>query len=100
MTDYLKGFPRPRDVSLNEPVTLTLPAHIWLGFLASYGSSKWSCAYTSAIMSAVFDQVMDPVWLKEQEARGQEAHDTQRELLNRFLTGRGPDLPPNMTDAP
>lgn len=92
--------PKARNISLTDPVTVTLPAHIWLGFFAAYMSTKWACNYASAIAVAAQEQLMDPLWLKEREAHQQQHDDIGQALVHGFLTGRPPEPPPNVTDSP
>jgi hypothetical protein len=95
----LEHLPRPKaGLGMADPVQVTLPAHVWLSFLASYGTAKWTCNYASAIALEARAAVIDPVWLKESEASHQQQHDTMQSIAARML-GQSPDLPPNMTDG-
>ena len=94
------NIPRARDISLTAPVTVTLPAHVWAGFLASYMSTEWVCFYTTTVATAVQEQIMDPLWLKEQDAKRDDDMSQPPAFIARLLGGAPPDLPPNMTDTP
>lgn len=85
-----------RQLGLNDPVTVTLPAHVWAGFLSAYGSSEWSNSDTNAIMIEARDALFDPRWLKEREAELQRQHDTQHRIMSGMIPGfPSPDIPPD-----
>jgi hypothetical protein len=87
---------RMRTMDLNEPVTLTLPAHVWLGFLASYSATKWACMYATAIHAEAMEALLDPLWLKEREAARARRHDQEHALMSRIIPGfPAPDIPPD-----
>jgi hypothetical protein len=93
--------PRPRDISLTAPVAVTLPAFVWTSFIASYSSAEWACDYASMIAITAQEQTMDPVWLKERDARASDHSGHPHEIIARILNSGGPpDLPPNVTDVP
>lgn len=90
--------PRMRaDMKLNDPVTVTLPAWVWLSFDAAYTAARWHCDEASLIAIAIQEQMMDPVFLKEREARHQQEHD-RRDAFMDHVIGRPPDVPPNMEE--
>jgi hypothetical protein len=84
-----------RDLKLNDLVTITCPAHTWLGFLAAYGNTKWSDTFTSAIASEAGKALFDPVTLREWEAEEQRQGDLRRRLLAGIIPGLHTD-----SDAP
>lgn len=88
-----------KDVSLNEPISVELPAHIWHGFIAAYLNTKWKSDDTSLIVNAVIDQLYDPVFLKEREAEHSEHHDMHRSMFRSFFTGEPPEVPPHMEEG-
>jgi hypothetical protein len=88
-----------RDIGLNDPVTVTLPAHVWMGFIGAYAATKWQSSYVDQIGSEVIDQLYDPLHLKEREAAHQEQHDLSRALFRHMTMGQLPEVPPNMTDG-
>jgi len=89
-----------RKMELNDKVAIELPVHIWLGFLYGYSGSDWSNMCAGEIASAVQEAVMDPVFLKEQAAKQQEHIDLHNAAFQTMVTGRPPEMPPNMTDTP
>jgi hypothetical protein len=84
---------RMRSMDLNEPLTITLPAHIWHGFMVAYGDTEWINAYASAVLVEVQERLLDPVWLKERLAAHQRDHSTQDRLHNQLLSRFGIKLP-------
>ncbi len=88
--------PRMKPIELNEPVPITLPAHIWVGFLSAYMSTEWGNSNAGYICEAIEELLMDPVWLKEQQAAFQQHKDRRDAALER-LTGGRPDFPPGMS---
>jgi hypothetical protein len=90
-----KNQPVMRDMKLNDKVSITLPVHVWLGFVAAYATSNWNCNHASAIASEVADTVLDPVYMNERLAADQYNLDQQQAVLQRLL-GQTPDIPPNM----
>jgi hypothetical protein len=97
-------YSRMRQMDLNEPVTITLPAHIWLGYMASYGAARWTCGYASVIMAEVREALFDPLVLKEQEAAEQRHNDRHNRLFSSMLPGFKPpgddDIPPDASELP
>lgn len=89
--------PRYRKMDLSDPVTITLPAHVWFGFCAAYVSAEWADYYATRITKEAQKQMLDPVYLKEHEAASQYAKDVGNSALS-ALFGRRPDIPPNMDD--
>lgn len=87
-----------RDIGLNEPVSVTLPAHVWLGFAASYISSDFSSPDANQLVTAVQRELLDPLYIKEQEAQAQAQQDQAHSLFQHLATGVTPEVPPNMED--
>lgn len=85
-----------RDISLNEPVTITLPAHLWLSAMSGYAECEWSSTVMTLLMTRVQEALLDPVYLKEQLAKQQHQQDMQQAAFNQMVTGRPPEIPPNM----
>lgn len=94
----MSGELRFRNINMNEPVSVTLPAHVWLGFIFTYAGANWTDICTSRISGEVQKQLLDPVYLKEQEAAAQHQADLQMAAFHHF-TGQPQDFPPNMTDG-
>jgi hypothetical protein len=85
-----------RETKLNDEVTVTLPAHIWNGFVASYQCAPWSCQHATAVAQAAQEALIDPVYLREQEAEMQQMHAEHGPLGFLFgITGQHPQVPPD-----
>jgi len=84
-------------MDLSEPVTITMPAHTWLGFLFGYTESEWSSICAGAICTGIQDALMDPIFLREEAAKVQANADVHQAFLN-HITGQPVDVPPNITD--
>lgn len=100
MTDSKYGLMREMD--LNAPVSITLPAHVWRGFLAAYCSTKWESTDATSIMMEIQDALFDPLWAREQQAEAQRKHDEYHRRMSGILPGfLPPEIPPdagNLTD--
>ena len=94
-----------RDIKLNDPVVVELPAHVWIGFIAAYSATKWQAEDASAIALEAIDRIFDPVWVKEREAANSEHRDTHIALMQAAITGRMPgmteipDMPPDKPEG-
>lgn len=88
-----------KDIGLNDPVSVTLPAHVWVGFIGAYKSTKWVSEDTSEIYRKVIDELFNPLFLKEQEAAMQENHDKHMGLFRHIFTGESPETPPHMEEG-
>ncbi len=86
-----------RKMDLSEPVTITMPAHTWLGFLFSYADCEWSSTCASAICKGIQDVLLDPIYLREAAAEAQAHADVHQAFIN-HITGQPVDVPPNITD--
>lgn len=87
-----------KELSVKADVTVSLPAHVWIGFIAAYNSTRWISPDASAIGYAAMQQMLDPVYIKEQEAEHEQHHDTLKSLSELFGPGRlSPDDPRNDT---
>jgi hypothetical protein len=86
-----------KDIGLNDPITVTLPAHLWLSFAVTYASSGWGSSSANSVCSAVVDQLFNPLYLNETQAEAQQMQD-QQEMAIKALFGQPPDIPPNMEE--
>jgi hypothetical protein len=86
-----------KDIGLNDPVTVTLPAHVWAGFLSAYASTKWHSPDADTIGQEAVDQIFNPLYIKEREVANQ-AHQDQHESMFRMFTGGPPGVPLHMED--
>ena len=84
-----------RDIGLNEPVSIELPAHIWLAFMAAYAVTEWESSAAHSICLKIQDAVMDPIYLNEQLAAAQLAHDGHRNIFHHLFGGADSDAPPD-----
>jgi len=89
--------PRMRDMKLNDPVSVTLPAHIWVGFQSVYMSAEGNGDFFSeAICNASIDQIIDPLYVQERDAATEKrTHEGLRHLAD-ALNDRLPDIPPDL----
>ena len=87
-----------KSISLNEPVSITLPVHTWHGFMSAYLSTKWNSEDASTIAREVIDKLFDPVFLKEREAAMDEHRDQHRSFMQTIITGEPPEVPPHMDE--
>jgi hypothetical protein len=68
------------EIGLNDPVTLTLPAHVLHGFIAAYGAAKWSCSHANVMFLAIQKKLYDPQYMKEREAEAQRQNQELHQL--------------------
>lgn len=87
-----------RDISLNEKVAVSVPAYVWIGFIAAWRTSDWNNGEAGAVVEAAQRAMMDPIWIKEQEAAAQEAQDAHNAIFHSITTGRPPEPPERIPD--
>jgi hypothetical protein len=86
---------RYRKLDVSEPVTVTLPAHVWIGFISAYLSADdWANCDTSAICSAAQRELLDPIYVNERDAAHQQHKDMHEKAVHRMF-GVGNPLDPN-----
>lgn len=85
-----------KKILLGEPVSVTLPAHIWVGFFSAYASTDWNNYCASAIATECQKAVLEPRFIKEQEARAQHNLDMQQGWMQRLISGTPPEVPPTI----
>lgn len=90
--------PRYKKMDLSEPVTVTLPAHIWMSFAAAYQSTDWADPYASLIAKTAQEEMLDPIYIRERQAAMQQQRDEHKSIFDAMFTGRPPEVPPNMED--
>jgi|SRR5579872_3088547 len=81
-------------MELNEMVSVEMPAHLWVSFIAAYSTTEWSCGAATAIMMVVQEKLLDPLFLNEKQAEMQQHMDQQRAELRQWMTGQEPPPPP------
>ena len=82
-----------RDIKLNDPVAVELPAHVWVGFIAAYSATRWQAEDASAIALEAIEKIFDPVWMKEREAANSEHNDLSQALMRAAFIGQMPQMP-------
>lgn len=87
-------FPRYKPMDVTADVTVTLPAHVWLGFAAAYNVAGWECSEVTAICLEAQAQMLDPVYLRERMAQLQQHRDLH-ERMNKQVFGGLFDTPPD-----
>jgi hypothetical protein len=94
MTEYPKMM--REDIGFNDPITITLPAHVWHGFMSAYSASEWHSADADIISREAINLLVDPVLLKEKEARDSEQHDVVQSFIRAMATGQPQEMPPHI----
>lgn len=84
-----------RDINLNDPVSITVPAHVWLMAMSAYAQTEWTDSSMNQIITKVQEAIIDPLWLNEQMAAHQQEIDRQQGMFHGFMTGQPPETPPN-----
>lgn len=87
-----------KDLGLNDPVSVTLPVHVWLGFAASYIASDFNSPDANRVVTAIQYEMLDPLFIKEQEAHTQLQQDQAQAVFHHLATGAIPEVPPNMEE--
>jgi hypothetical protein len=92
-------FPKMQDIKVGEEVTITLPAMVWIGFHASYMSNTgYTCANANTICRAVYEAVVDPLFVKESRAESERQAAQQQEMMSKVMPWiPGPDVPPDLS---
>jgi hypothetical protein len=70
-----------KDIGLNTLVTVTAPAHIWLALIAAYNDCDWANDNATFILGKAIREIMDPIYLNEQEAAAQQANDQREQFF-------------------
>jgi hypothetical protein len=81
-----------RDMSLNDPISVEAPVHMWLALTAAYNDCDWSNENLSEVLRRALHQIMDPIFIREQEAAAQHAQDQQAQFFNN-ITSHLPGMP-------
>lgn len=91
-------FPRMRDgMTLNEMVSVDMPAHVWVALIAAYNDCEWSNGTMHLMLGSVQEKLFDPIWLKEKQAEMQAQAD---EHERRFHAGLGGVFGMGIPDPP
>jgi hypothetical protein len=78
---------RARDI--NALVAVELPAHVWIGFLATYSDAEWTSVYANAILGELKDVLFDPKYIQMCEEQDRKDRDAETALdLHSFLAQR------------
>ncbi len=77
-----------RELSLNAPVAITMPAHVWVGFIATYSEASWNSPYANSILGQIVNALLDPEYSEAREAEErQEAQHDLAAVLARHVIG-------------
>src|SRR5512146_2163413 len=92
-------FPKMRDLKIGDMVKIDLPAHVWLGFLASYTAAPdYNCAHANTIAGAVQEALVDPLYMKEKRAEAERLATEQQQFMSNMIPGfPGPQIPPDLS---
>jgi hypothetical protein len=80
-------------LEFNDEIAITLPAHIWYQFATCYMETDWSNGAAVVIAMAVQEKIVDPLAIKEHEARLQAMNSQNEQIAARFANWPG-DIPP------
>jgi hypothetical protein len=75
-----------KDINLNEPIAVEVPAHIWLALTAAYNDCDWTNDNLGYVLSKAMRQIMDPIYVKEQEAAAHEQAEAQQNFFQHMAT--------------
>jgi hypothetical protein len=64
-----------RNIGLNDPVDISLPAYVWVQFWAAYANTEWADPSANIIAGTIRNTFLDPIELSEQDAQIQEQRD-------------------------
>jgi hypothetical protein len=97
---YPERVPHMPGLKLNDEVAVTLKVKTWHAFLAVYNSCQWSSQYATVLYSEIQEALMDPVYVREQEAAHQQHHAEMQQSgmlggLFPWMNQGGPQVPPN-----
>jgi hypothetical protein len=93
------GIPRmKKGICLNDDLTITLPAHVWLQFYAAYLASDEHNYFADIVARTAYDSLIDPLFVKEMEAASQAAADKAHRHIHSLFGSElpGPEIPPGM----
>lgn len=80
-------FPRMRkDMGLNDLVSIEMPAHMWLSFIAAYTATEWKNGPATAVCHLAQEALLDPVFLNEQLAKMEQEQEQHNAMFHR-VTG-------------
>lgn len=93
------GFPKMREIGIGDMVNVSLPAHTWIGFIASFSACQdYTCSHAAAIAMAAQKALIDPVFLKEREAEMERMAAQHHTMLSNMIPGLpGPQVPPDLS---
>jgi hypothetical protein len=88
-------------MTLDEPISAEMPAHVWVALMAAYNDCDWSNGVMQTLLGMVQEKLFDPIWLKEKQAEMQaelEQHQVQFHSGFSGLFGGMPTEPPPDND--
>lgn len=89
------NLPPVRELAFAEPVTITLPAYLWWAFHSWYRSIEAASWEATIINEAVQEALLEPSFIKAQEAENQARESFGQRIAARFLgESTGPPAAP------
>lgn len=73
-----------RDLGLNDMIQVEAPVYLWLAIIAAYNDCDWNNGNFNNILGQVQEKIMDPIWLNEQQAAAQQAHDDAQRMFSQI----------------
>lgn len=87
-------FPKLKKRDMNDMVSIEMPAHMWLSFLAAYLVTDWATGPANTLAELVQEELLDPLYVREKQAEMQFLADQHQAQLHSFFTGQPPEPPP------
>lgn len=91
-------FPRMRSIDLNEPISIEMPAHMWISFISAYSTSDFSHGAANTLAELAQQALLDPLYLNERLAEQQQLIDRHQEHMHRVFGTPPPNFPPHTED--
>jgi hypothetical protein len=81
-------------LELNGSIQVGIQVALVVQAISEYVSCEWSAPAMNQLMTGLQEEIMDPIYIREWQARMQQQQDQQEEVINRFtglnLPGRFP----------
>jgi hypothetical protein len=75
MTMNEDQFPQFRKMDISDPVTVTLPAHVWVSFWSAYTANpEWNDGAANAIAIAAQEAVVEPAYIQKIKEEHEKIH--------------------------
>lgn len=83
---------RMRDLKLNDEIPITLPVHVWHGIWCAYINDRDAHNPDGNILSeAIRDALVDPIFMREYQAKQQQAADEYTAAVHGMIHGQPPE---------